>query len=225
MPVRYQRGSAGELHALEMPVEPSPELWVMRPSGRAVVMGSAQRADQFRHDRLERDLVDLAERRTGGGAVYLDPAAIVWIDVLAPRSSPWWHDDLSQTFLAVGRAWQRALARCGLISDLCTGPAGRSAAARDACWAGVGWGELTIGGRKIVGLSQRRTRWGARIQAMAVLDDSAARIADYLLEPAASIVAEALAPGPADRAALAVPGWPDPALRGRIEDAVLAELS
>ena len=33
---------------------------------------------------------------------------------------------------------------------------------------------------KIVGLSQRRTRWGARVQAMAMLDDSARQVALYL---------------------------------------------
>lgn len=49
-----------------------------------------------------------------------------------------------------------------------------------ACWAGLGWGEITLGGSKVLGLSQRRNRWGARIQTMFCFTGSAAKVLDYI---------------------------------------------
>lgn len=183
--VHRRRGSAEALHALELPAGDSAEFWVLEPERPAVVMGSAQRVEAFDVDGLAAAGIDLAPRRSGGGAVYIAPAGVVWIDVVAPRSSPWWSDDLSQTFLQVGECWQQALANCGIESELIIGSPDRSPQARQACWAGLGWGEVTVDGVKIVGLSQRRTRWGARVQAMAVIDGSADRVVDWLvgLEP------------------------------------------
>lgn len=188
--VHRRRGSAEALHALELPTGDSAEFWVLEPDRPAVVMGSAQRADAFDVDGLAAAGIDLAPRRSGGGAVYIEPAGVVWIDVLAPRSSPWWSDDLSQTFLQVGESWQQALADCGIESELIVGSPDRSPEARHACWAGLGWGEVTVEGVKIVGLSQRRTRWGARVQAMAVIDGSASQVVDWLvdLEPSEAAV-------------------------------------
>jgi lipoate-protein ligase A len=166
---------------MAMPTEgEQTELWVMRPSGRAVAMGSSQKPATFAADELDRDGIELAERRSGGGAVFIDPAGIVWIDVLAPRSSRLWHRDLVQNFLIVGHLWQHALAELGVVTEIVTESPDRTPASSLACWAGHGWGELVIGDAKLVGLSQRRTRWGSRVQAMAVVDASAAQVAHYL---------------------------------------------
>jgi hypothetical protein len=43
----------------------------------------------------------------------------------------------------------------------------RSALSDVVCFAGLGPGEVTIGGRKAVGISQRRTREAARFQCVA----------------------------------------------------------
>ncbi len=182
-------GTAAELHALAHPTVEEPtrsggaELWIMRPSAPALVMGSSQKPEQFDQQRLAADGVQLASRRSGGGAVFIEPSATVWIDLVAPRSSNLWSNELTENFLIVGQAWQRALSSLGIETDLCTESPKRTAASTLACWAGVGWGELTLPPTtaKLVGLSQRRTRWGARVQAMAVLDTSVLRVADYLL--------------------------------------------
>ena len=180
--VREFHGTVAELHALPMPTDgDSAELWVMRPTGIAVAMGSSQRPELFDQQRLRADQVDLAPRRSGGGAVLIDPQSVVWIDVLAPRSSSLWSAELGENFLIVGRIWQRALAGLGIEAEVCTESPVRTEAATLACWAGSGWGELLIGNVKIVGLSQRRTRWGSRVQAMAVVDGSSARVGDYFL--------------------------------------------
>lgn len=149
-------------------------------------MGSAQRADAFDGQALAAAGIDLAERRSGGGAVFIEPDGCVWIDVLAPHSSPWWNDDLGATFMRVGRCWSDALVGFGVEAELYVEPPVRSDDARLVCWAGLGWGEVVVDGAKVVGLSQRRTRWGARIQGMAVIDGSADRAADWFadVEPA-----------------------------------------
>jgi len=158
-----------------------PQLWAMHPTDRAVVRGSAQRPELFDLEMLEAQGVALTGRRSGGAAVWIEPSAIVWIDVLAPRGSGLWSDDLVQTFLAVGRCWQRAFAQCGVEATLIENGPGRGGPGDSACWAGHGWGELVLDGAKLVGLSQRRTRWGARVQGMAVVDNSASLVADALV--------------------------------------------
>lgn len=168
------------LHALPMPTDGDvPQAWILRPTDVAVAMGSSQKPELFDHARLQADGVALAERRSGGGAVFIDPVSVVWIDVLAPRTSDLWSDQLTENFLIVGRVWQRALASLGVETELIGDAGERTPASTLACWAGMGWGELVVEGAKVVGLSQRRTRWGARVQGMAVLDASSARVSDY----------------------------------------------
>lgn len=181
MQVVQHQGSAKELHALALPVSADEQLWVLRPSAPALVMGSAQSETDFDLDALARDRIALAPRRSGGGAVFIEPAGTVWVDVLAPRGSRYWSDDLGDTFLRVGERWQAALRQRGVDSEIVRESPDRSPQARLACWAGVGWGEVTVDGAKIVGLSMRRTRWGARIQGMAVIDASADRAPTWLL--------------------------------------------
>lgn len=179
--IREHRGTVDELHAIPMPTEgDTAELWMMRPNAPAVAMGSAQRPDRFEGERLRQDGVQLAARRSGGGAVFIEPRSTVWIDLLAPRTTHWYSAELTENFMLVGRRWQNALVSLGIDTELCDRSEGRSPASAVACWAGLGWGELTIDGAKVVGLSQRRTRWGSRVQALAVLDRSSARVADYL---------------------------------------------
>ena len=181
MQVVAHQGSAAELHALEMPTSGGEQLWVLRPTAPALVMGSAQRETDFDLAALADDGIELAPRRSGGGAVFIEPAGVVWVDVLAPRGSRYWADDLGETFLRVGERWRAALARFGIDSEIVRSSPDRTPEARLACWAGLGWGELVVDNAKIVGLSMRRTRWGARIQAMAMIDASADRAPTWLL--------------------------------------------
>jgi len=196
MLTRAFSGSVAELHALAMPSAAAPthndgpELWHMHPTERAIAMGSSQKPEDFD---VTGARIALAPRRSGGGAVFIEPTQTVWADLVAPRSSPWWSSELSENFLLVGRVWQDALAGLGVETTLCVDAPVKSDASRHACWAGAGWGELLIGESKVVGLSQRRTRWGVRVQAMAVLDSSSARVAAFLPATVRDEVAAAIA--------------------------------
>ena len=57
------------------------------------------------------------------------------------------------------------------------------------CFAGLATGEVTVSGKKTVGISQRRTREGAWFQCAALFSWPAKRIADLLqMEPKKKIV-------------------------------------
>lgn len=107
-------------------------------------------------------------RGTGGGAVLLD-ADLLSCDALLPAGHPLLEGDLGVVFERVGVRWSRALAELG-VEDLAvsttSSPARRLGTPHDrlradVCYATVGRGEVTSGGRKLVGLAQRRRRQGA----------------------------------------------------------------
>lgn len=126
--------------------------------------------------------LEVTHRRSGGGAVYLAPATALWIDVLIPATDPAFAPDLAATFLMVGQAWQRALAVVGVQATIYQGrPDPADELAKRVCFAGLGWGELTVNGNKVVGLSQRRTRWGAKVQCLADLSGASALVADFIM--------------------------------------------
>ena len=134
--------------------------------GPALVLGSAQKELPVRHDLARARGVDIARRRSGGGAVWLEPGGSVWVDLVIGRDDPLWDDDVTVAFGWVGRAWQRALADLGHASELHERSGPRGGWAQQVCFAGVGAGELTVAGRKVLGVSQRRTRSAARFQTL-----------------------------------------------------------
>jgi lipoate-protein ligase A len=88
---------------------------------------------------------------------------------------------------------------------------------RLVCFAGVGAGEVLAGGRKVVGISQRRTRHAVRFQCVALREWDPARLLDVLeLDELARLAAER------DLDAIATGTAIDPA---RMLDAVLAGLT
>jgi lipoate-protein ligase A len=181
--VEHHRGPADELHALEVPDDGTPRIWVLEPTGPAIVLGSTQREDVVDAVAARDAGVPVVRRRSGGGAVWVAPGDPHWVDVVVPRRHRLWTDDVGQAFLPIGRAWQRALAELGvggtrLHEDrLACGPLGGT-----VCFAGRGPGEVLIGEAKVVGISQRRTRAGARFQCAVPVRWDAAPLAALLQE-------------------------------------------
>ncbi len=160
--------SAQDFHDLPSPDLTTPQIWVNQVKHRAIVLGSRQRPTERWvkvGDAVGRG-VEVARRRSGGGVVLIDPASTVWIDVLLPRDHPLWSDDVQAAFAWVGEAWAQALIEVG-ASNVVVANAGEAQGAENLCFAGVGAGEVLVGGHKVVGLSQRRWRDGARFQALA----------------------------------------------------------
>lgn len=98
--------------------------------------------------------------------MYLEPGNHLWMDAWIPRDDPLWSYDVSVAAEWVGRWWVQALSapRGGPTAATFSIHAGRSLAGRLGelvCFAGRGPGEVFQGDRKVVGLSQWRSRGGA----------------------------------------------------------------
>ena len=156
------------------------------PCAPAVVIGSAQGSSDFDGERLAAAGLDLVRRRSGGGAVLVAPGAQVWLDFFVPNGDVLAQADVGKSFLWLGAVYAEAIARV-----LCTspgpaaiavhrGPAQTTPWSKLLCYAGLGAGEVTVAGRKVVGMSQRRERSGAWIHSMALLNDRAGDLAGLL---------------------------------------------
>jgi len=116
--------------------------------------------------------IDVVRRRSGGGAVFVAPGAQVWLDLFVPSTDPLFDLDVSKAAGFVGDLWTAALAELadgGSEFEVYSGPLIASLWSRSWCFAGLGPGEVTVGGKKLVGVSQRRSRAGAWFFSMACL--------------------------------------------------------
>jgi len=146
--------------------EPAPTLRWYQASTPALVLGRGQAGTLAAGDGLT-----ALTRFSGGGAVLLD-ADILSLDVLLPAGHALLDGDIGAVFARVGEAWARALRGLGVAHVTVWG--GPSTARRRGtdrerllaavCYATLGRGEVLAGGRKLVGLAQRRRRQGALVQ-------------------------------------------------------------
>jgi lipoate-protein ligase A len=165
----------------------------MEPTGPALVLGSTQPDSDVDRYAAEREGVEVTRRRSGGGAVLLAAGGVVWIDVLVPAGDELWKADVGAACWWVGDAWVRALQSMGSTAQatVWTGPLRSTEWSALVCFAGVGPGEVLVKGRKVVGISQRRTREAALFQTAALLSwDPADTVRLLALGPSARRRAE-----------------------------------
>ena len=158
-------GSAADLHEFVPPRQARRTLRRLEVNSAAVVIGSSQPDSDVDHRRAAQTGVEVVRRHSGGGAVLLVPAQHEWIDFWLPAGASEWRDDVVTAAEWLGELFVSVLADAGL-EDLSVhrGPAGADALARKVCFLGRGPGEVFCGPRKVVGLSQRRTREWIRFQ-------------------------------------------------------------
>jgi lipoate---protein ligase len=154
-------GSAEEFHSLQP--EFTRAVWWCQVTQPALILGSSQSINDVDTAVAGDAGINIVQRRSGGGAVWVHPQDSVWIDVTIPRTDPLWTDDVTTSMLWLGEVFRRALSQW-VTADVHTeayasGPDGKS-----VCFASVSPGEVFVGGNKLVGISQRRTREGARLQ-------------------------------------------------------------
>lgn len=169
---------------------------VCRPQDEALVLGSGQQPPP---PELAGNLhLAVVRRRSGGAAVMVGPGAQCWIDVFLPASDPLVLPDVARTAWWLGEAWARAVGSVvaaggrrapAAPSRSAVEPGGiavhrerseRNAFSSLACWAGLGPGEVSLGGAKVVGLSQRRTSAGVWLFTMALLHRDEGRLSRAL---------------------------------------------
>jgi lipoate-protein ligase A len=167
--VQRMVGDANCLHRRPLPEAPTRAVWVLDVVRPSLVLGSTQHDDIVDLDCARTWDVDVVRRRSGGGAVLVMPDDTLWVDVIVPAGDPLWRDDVAEAAYWLGDVWARTLDDLGVAATgqavevhhgaLACGPLGRT-----VCFGAVGAGEVSVGGRKVVGISQRRTRQAARFQ-------------------------------------------------------------
>ncbi len=177
MPFELQRvtGTVGELHARSAALVAGPVpgrvAHAYQPVDRAVVLGSGQPEDDVDREACAAGGVQVVRRRSGGGAVLVEPSGLVWVDLVVPSTDPMWCDDVGHAAWWVVEAWAAALRRRGAGAvEVWKGPMLRREWSALVCFAGLAGGEVTgPGGGKVVGVSQRRTRHGSLFQCACLL--------------------------------------------------------
>ncbi len=160
----HKAGDVQALHSLENTDWSLPALWVMAPTNSSLVLGSSQDDACIDYEYAEKLDVGIARRRTGGGAVFVDPQTLFWVDLFIPRGHRLWNDDIGAGSIWMGGVWKEALGSLGVDSHMHDRPFVKDLLAELVCFGGRAPGELLIGGKKILGISQRRTRKGVRFQ-------------------------------------------------------------
>lgn len=163
-------GTAATFHGRDVADTSGRRVWVHDLTAPALVLGSTQTPDVVHRAAVEAAGIEVVRRRSGGGAVLVEPGGVVWVDVVVPAGDPLWDDDVGRAFAWLGEAWAAALARVGVPGaavhrgGLVTTPWSRL-----VCFGGLGPGEVAVAGAKVVGLAQRRTRDAAWFQGAALL--------------------------------------------------------
>jgi lipoate---protein ligase len=130
-----------------------------------LVLGSTQDAGIVDTEAAARLGIRVTRRRSGGGAVLVEPGRTLWLDTWVPRGDPLWQEDVGRAPIWIGEWWKGALGVGTLEVHH-----GRPTPARwssQVCFAGVGPGEVVDGRRKVVGVAQWRSREGALSHSLA----------------------------------------------------------
>lgn len=194
--------SAADFHARQVPEPASCEIWQHDITAPALVLGSTQTEEIVDREACRRADIEVVRRRSGGGAVLLMPGQVTWVDVIVPRGTTGWADDIHRPMRWLGRHLAAAVAD-GLAVD---GTRETAVAVHDGgmvttpwsstvCFDGLGPGEVLLDGAKLIGISQRRTRGAARLQCCWYTEYDPALLV--------SLLAPSLRPPPTELAAVA----------------------
>lgn len=167
---------ASRFHARDLLHDPTPRVVVCRSTTRELVLGSLQRYLAVNDGACERLGIDVTRRRSGGGAVLVEPDGLVWFDVVVPADDARFADVAGDVTASMRWLGGHVLTALTTVIDgtaatiradeltVHTGPTNAAEWGRLVCFAGIAPGEVLAGGHKLVGISQRRTRAGSRFQ-------------------------------------------------------------
>jgi lipoate-protein ligase A len=203
--VERRAGTPAVLHESSAfaPAQPGRLLRVCQVLSPAIVLGSAQPVGDVDAARCRAAALDVVRRHSGGGAVLVLPGCQLWVDAFLPRDDPLFVEDVSRSFLWLGEAWRDAISTASPAtprpSVLNRNPPHPLPLTRVLCFVGAVRGEVFAGGRKIVGLAQRRRREGAWFHSMALLEHAPGLLAGVLSgsDEHRRLATEALATGAA----------------------------
>ena len=143
------------------------EIWHISITRPALVLGSSQPGETVKKP-LPKN-VEWVRRKSGGGAVYLAPGEILWLDVIVPNKDPLHTADVHKSSLWLGRLWAEVLQSFGLKAEPYEDKFEPGEYGRLICFASKGPGEVLLGTKKCLGIAQRRTRMGTWFQCALLL--------------------------------------------------------
>lgn len=148
------------------PITAAPEIWIPNFGDEtALVLGSRQDPSIVDRAAATAHGVTITTRRSGGGAVLVSADDLIWFDVIVPANDQRFDTDVRRSFDWLGERLVAALDRVGVSGGTAhRGGLVETEWSDQVCFAGLGPGEVSVDGRKIVGISQRRTRQAARFQ-------------------------------------------------------------
>jgi lipoate-protein ligase A len=147
------------------------QIRVLTAERPALVLGGSQPESDVDLQAAAEAGVDIVRRRSGGGAVLVEDGAVVWVDLIIPTSDRLWQADVGEATWWVGSTWRAALDAVGSgPAQVWRGAMQRTPWSDRVCFAGLGPGEVCVDARKVVGVSQRRTRAGSLFQTATLLE-------------------------------------------------------
>lgn len=186
--VKKSKGSVADRH-LTLPTFESRQIIIHEIDKPTMVFGTAQKNMSLSAD-IECEYVS---RKSGGGAVFLEPDEVLWVDFVIPRKDPLWCNDIGQSSVWLGELWVEAMKEIGVQGTVHHEETRKNKLSSLICFAGLTTGEVTVLGKKTIGISQRRTREGAWFQCAALFSWSAKKMVDLLkLEPRKKIIDDLL---------------------------------
>ena len=127
------RGSAAEFHGRAIEGVTKTSVWHFEVTSAALALGSSQSWDAADAVACAAAGVDVVRRRSGGGAVLVEPDAIVWFDVVVPAvllQRAGVGDDVGRSMVWLGDVVERALVELGV-----TGTAVHQGRMRRTTWS------------------------------------------------------------------------------------------
>ena len=112
--------------------------------------------------------------------MLVGPGEVVWADVFVPAGDPLWEQDVGVAFHWLGDVWTAALRSLDVDGRSQRGPMVCTPWCRQVCFAGIGSGEVTVTGKKVVGIAQRRVRAGSLFHCAALLRWDPPRLVELL---------------------------------------------
>lgn len=166
----YDLGQSEEHFALSdalVRAAPVESLWWHSTSDPTLILGAGQQ--RLDAGRAVRNGIRVVHRSAGGAAVYAGPG-VLGQDVFLPAGHLLDNRDVVEAYRWLGEVWQDALATLGVRGDLVSVEDARSQPEADPDVAMVCFGrlspfEVTVAGRKLVGLAQVRRAHGTLLQA------------------------------------------------------------
>jgi lipoate---protein ligase len=162
---------------------PAIRIWTYGRAG--VVLGRAQRPDDALLRRAREAGVGVHERLTGGGAVLVGPWLLA-ASVVLPPGHRLVAPSIPASYGWFGEAHASVLRELGIEPRVVTRPVDPGDLGW-SCFAGLSHGEVEVGGRKLVGLSQARRRGGALFSSGLLLGQTPwALLCDVMGQPRAA---------------------------------------